>query len=277
MTAQEIRTPASLTISNGLREVRDRQGIGLRELARRLEINPSKLSGLEVNGRRAKPTTVSRILGCLQVKATEYEQLMNVAEHVDVKNYIDQSTSPVADLWAIYEQLSTSILEWAPFRIPDFLRTHRWLEATVHGDVTPTTKLDRELFHRRCRQLPVDQGERQYVFLLGDQALRMLSEETGHADQQIDFIREVSKRRDVSIRIIPSTPAPRHPTDAFTIFASGTTPIAIALQHDHCTAYLTSTSLQTSSHQAAKALLRHASDHGSTIDAWMSAVRARAS
>lgn len=277
MTAQEIRTPASLTISNGLREVRDRQGIGLRELARRLEINPSKLSGLEVNGRGARPTTVSRILGYLQVKATEYEQLMNVAEHVDVKNYIDQSTSPVADLWAIYEQLSTLVVEWAPFRIPDFLRTHRWLEATVRGEVTPTAQLDQELFHRRCRQLPVKEGERQYVFLIGDQALRMVSEETAHADQQIDFIRDVGKRRDVSIRIIPSTPAPRHPADAFTVFAGGTTPIAIALQHDHCTAYLTSTSLRTSYHQAAEALLRQASDHGSTIDAWISTACARAS
>ncbi len=277
MTAHEIRTPGSLTISNGLREVRDRRGIGLRELARRLEISPSKLSGMEVNGKRTKPTTVSRILGCLEVKATEYEQLMNVAEHVDVKNYIDQSTSPVADLWAIYERLSTSVVEWAPFGIPDFLRTHRWLEATVHGDVAPRAKLDQELFHRRCRQLPVDQGERQYVFLIGDQALRMLSEETGHAEQQVDFIREVGKRKDVSIHIIPSAPVTRHPADAFTIFASRETPLAVALQHDHCTAYLTSTSLRTSYHQATEALLQQASDHDSTIDAWISAVHARAS
>jgi hypothetical protein len=103
----------------------------------------------------------------------------------------------------------------------------------------------------------------------------MVSEESGRADQQIDFIREVGKRKDVSIRIMPSTP--RHPADAFTVFANGTTPIAVALRHDHCTAYLTSTSLRTSYHEAAKALLHQASDRGWTIDAWIASVRGRAS
>jgi hypothetical protein len=236
------------------------------------------MSSLELGTNGTKPTTVSRILGCLRVKGAEYEQLMDLAEHTEVRNYVDQFTSPAIDLFQVYELLSSCIVEWAPFRIPDLLRIRSWLGAGPDGELVPAEQeLDQELFHQRCRQLPPEQESRHYVFLIGDHALRMTCVDPGHAEQQIDFIREVNKRSDVSIRVIPSELVSPHTAGAFTVFESGPTPIAIALRHDHCTSYLTDASLRTSYHKTAQTLLQAISDKSMPAGASISCIDTRAS
>lgn len=274
MAPYEFRTPASLAVSSGLREARERRNIGVRELGRRLGFSPSRISSYELGANGPKPTTVSRILGCLHVNGAEYEQLMNVAEHTGVKNFVDHATSPVTDIFSIYEQLSSRIVEWAPFRIPDLLRTRKWLETTADGEVKPSDELAQEPFHQRFRRLPVQQEDHLRVFLIGDQALRMACEE--NAVQQIDFIREADKRKDVSIRFLPSLPGTGQPANPFTVFENGKMPMAVALRHEHCTAYLTDKSVRTSYHETAKALLRQASGESTTVEAWIASAYGRA-
>jgi hypothetical protein len=203
---------------------------------------------------------------------------MDLAEHTKVRNYVDQFTSPAIDLYQVYEMLSSRIVEWAPFRIPDFLRIRGWLRAAPDGELVPTgQELDQELFHQQCRQLPPEQEGRHYTFLIGDHALRMTCADPGYAEQQIDFIREINKRNDVSIRVIPPELARPHTASAFTVFENGPTPIAIALRHDHCTIYLTDASLRTSYHMTAQSLLRATSDRSAPVEASIPSVDDRAS
>src|SRR4051812_44433761 len=104
--------PAALAVRTGLRDARERRGIGVRELARSLGISPSVTSGLELGIFKPKPAVVARILGCLQIRGSEYDQIMDLAEQVENCNLVDQSTSPLVNLLWTYEQLASHVVEW---------------------------------------------------------------------------------------------------------------------------------------------------------------------
>ncbi|WP_439382159.1 Scr1 family TA system antitoxin-like transcriptional regulator [Amycolatopsis lexingtonensis] len=277
MATAKIRTPASIAAGLGLNALREQRKIGVRELARRLGVSPSLISGYEHGTHGVKPTRISRILGCLLVQGAEYDQMMDLADHLAVKNFVDQTTSPVTDLFATYEQLSTRIVEWSPFRIPDPLRVPRWLETAPDGEIKPSDRLDQESFHQRCRPLPAKQPNRSYVFLIGDQALQMACEDTGTAAQQIALIREADRREDVTVRVASSRPSERNPATAFTVFEDRRTVLATALRHEHCTAYLTDKALLNDYHRTARALLRKNLGESATVDAWLGAAYDRTS
>lgn len=139
--------PALLALGAGLRDARERRDISLRELARVLGIHPANLSTWELGTAGPNPATVARILGCLQAKGAEHKQLTALADHA---NRVDQTTSSLIDLLGAYQQLSSRIIEWAPFRVPDLLQASTGL-------------------------LPVDATDRSgpcsYVFMVGEQAL----------------------------------------------------------------------------------------------------------
>lgn len=234
--------PALLALSTGLRDARERRKISLRELARKLGIHPSNLSNWELGMAGPTPATVARILGRLHASGTEYDQLMALAAHVGDANWVDQSTAPIIDLLGTYERLSSRIVEWAPFRLPDVLLPP---PSTLSDE--RTQRSDLESFHRQVRQQTMNEGHRRYVFIVGDHALGTAGHERIH-NVDLEAVTHIR------IEVLPSSAAP----EPFTLFESGAKPIAVALKHTHCTAYLTDKDLLADYHRTAKALLREA-------------------
>jgi transcriptional regulator with XRE-family HTH domain len=267
------RKPAVLAVSTGLRDARERRKIGLRELARMLGISAQKLSSVERGTNVPEPTLVAQILGCLRVSRTEFDQIMKIAKQVDVPNLVDQSTSPLIDLLWTYEQLSSRIVEWAPFCIPDLLLPPPPSAAARDETAEQSERHDQQLFHRQCRRQTMEQGGRRYVFLIGDEALRMARDEPDGAEQ-IRQLCEAGRRLDVTIRVVQSEPGS---AAAFTLFESGPRPIAVALKHSHCTTYGTDKSLLNKYHDTARELLERAFAQPITIEVWLDSLQARAS
>nr|WP_255481946.1 Scr1 family TA system antitoxin-like transcriptional regulator [Amycolatopsis sp. SID8362] len=261
--------PVVLAVSVGLRDARKRRKIGLRELARMAGISAQKLSNVELGTNTPEPTLVAHILGCLRVSRTEFDQIMSIAKQVDVPNFVDQSASPLIDLLWTYEQLSSQIIEWAPFCLPDLLLPPPQPAAAQEQ----AGRHDEELLHRQCRRQTMERGGRRYVFLIGDEALRMVCEEPDGAEQ-IRQLRETGRRKDITIRVIRSGLGAAAP---FTLFEDGTEPIAVALKHSHCTTYGTDRSVLNKYHDTAKALLGRAFTQSATIEAWLDSLQARAS
>jgi transcriptional regulator with XRE-family HTH domain len=239
-TTMTTHAPALLALSTGLRDARERRKISLRELARKLGIHPANLSNWELGTTGPTPATVARILGFLQAKGTEYKQLMALAEHIGDANWVDQSTSPLIDLLGTYEQLSSRIVEWAPFCVPDLLQAP---SSTLSDG--GTQRSDLELFHRQLRRQAMNDGQRRYVFIVGDHALRTADGEPTRDDH-------LPAAAHIDVRVLPSSTAP----EPFTVFETGRKPIAVALKHTHCTTFLTDKDLLTSYHRTAKAFLR---------------------
>ncbi|MDS0133197.1 MULTISPECIES: Scr1 family TA system antitoxin-like transcriptional regulator [unclassified Amycolatopsis] len=268
------RKPAVLAVGIGLRDARERRKIGLRELAGMLGISAQKLSSVELGTRKPDAKLASRILGCLRVTGAEFDQVMQIAEQVDTSNFVDQSASPLIDLLWTYEQLSSRIVEWAPFCIPDLLMPRPCPAATGRDIGVQSERRDQELLHRQCRRQTMEQGGRRYVFLIGDQALRLTCTESDGAEQQIKLLREAGRHKDVTVLVVPSGPSS---AAAFTLFEDGPEPLAVALRHSHCTTYGTDKSVLGRYHDTAKALLGRAFTHPVTIEAWLDSLQARAS
>ncbi|MFB9690320.1 Scr1 family TA system antitoxin-like transcriptional regulator [Amycolatopsis plumensis] len=267
------RKPAVLAVSVGLRDARERRKIGLRELARMLGISAQKLSNVELGKYDPEPTLVASILGCLRVSRNEFTQIMDIARQVGIPNFVDQSASPLIDLLWEYEQLSSRIVEWAPFYIPDLLVPTPPPTAPDEKTGVQSERHDQELFHRQCRRRTMEQGGRRYFFLIGDQALRMAYNEPDGAEQ-IGLLCKAERCKDITIRVIPSGPSS---VAAFTLFEDGPGPIAVALRHSHCTTYGTDKSVLSKYHDNANALLERAFAPSATIEAWLDSLQARAS
>jgi transcriptional regulator with XRE-family HTH domain len=272
-TMNATRKPAVLAVSVGLRDARERRKMGLRELARLLGMSAQKLSNVELGTNVPEPTLVAQILGCLRVSRTEFDQLMKIAKQVDVPNFVDQSASPLIDLLWTYEQLSSRIVEWAPFCIPDLLLPTPPPVAARDATTEQSERHDQELFHRQCRRQTMEQGGRRYVFLIGDEALRMARDEPDGAEQ-IRQLREAGRRLDVTIHVVPSGP---DSAAAFTLFEDGPRPIAVALRHSHCTTFGTDKDVLNKYHDTARALLGRAFAQPVTIETWLDSLQARAS
>ncbi|SEF24755.1 hypothetical protein SAMN05421837_102850 [Amycolatopsis pretoriensis] len=259
-----IRPPATIAISSSLRDARVRRGLGLRRLAHKIGVYPATLSAWELGTKVAPETAVAWILGSLQVESTEYERVMALAPHAGDANLVDHSDPQLGHLLWTYEQLASRVVEWAPLCIPDLLQTRAYAERVLDKAVVPDDRRDMELLNRRVRQQALSDGNRRYVFLIGDQALHSLEDLD---TQQIEHLRAAAQSPHVTIRIVPSAEAALRSVGAFTLFEDRSEPIAVVLRHHHCNAYLTDRKLLSRYHDTAKSLLRRAFDESGTADA----------
>ncbi|MFI5590125.1 Scr1 family TA system antitoxin-like transcriptional regulator [Amycolatopsis sp. NPDC051758] len=275
--APVITKPALLAVSTSLREARERQGLGVRELARQLGVSPSRVSNWELGTHEPKPTVAARLLGSLQVGGSEFDQILEISEHLSDRNFIDQSSSRLVNLLWAYEKLASRIVEWAPFAIPDLLQTPTCGDAVVDIPLTRSDRLEQERFHRQFRHETLDEGTRQYVFMIGEQALDNLRNDPNAARQQIAHLRASEKLKHITIRVAPTTVRASRSMSPFTLFELGAGAFAVALRHNYCTSYLTDAVLVGGYSDTARALQRQGIKDFMTVEQWSDSVERQAS
>ncbi|HEY1570237.1 MAG TPA: helix-turn-helix transcriptional regulator, partial [Pseudonocardiaceae bacterium] len=69
-------TPKQRALGAALRKAREADGIGVRELARRINDDAGALSRYEKGERAAKPEKIAQILATLGVNGSEYDSIM---------------------------------------------------------------------------------------------------------------------------------------------------------------------------------------------------------
>ncbi|MEV6449038.1 Scr1 family TA system antitoxin-like transcriptional regulator [Amycolatopsis sp. NPDC051716] len=259
-----IRPPATVAVSSSLREARERRRIGLRRLADKIGVRAATLSAWELGIRVAPATAVAWILGYLRVESAEYDRVMALASHAGDANLVDSSDTQLGHLLWTYEQLSSSVVEWAPSCIPELLQTRAYAERVLDKAVVKDDRRDMDLLSRQVRQQALNDGTRRYVFLVDDQALHDLDD---LRDDQIDHLRAASQLEHVTVRIVPSTETALRSIGAFTLFEDRSGPIAVVLRHHHCNIYLTDRTMLSRYHDTARTLLRHAVDKPASTSA----------
>ncbi|GHG08848.1 MULTISPECIES: Scr1 family TA system antitoxin-like transcriptional regulator [Amycolatopsis] len=255
MPKPTIRPPATVAVSSSLRDARKRRGIGLRRLAEKIGVHPATLSAWELGIKVAPATAVAWILGYLRVESAEYDRVMALAPHAGDANLVDQSDPQLGHLLWTYEQLSSDVLEWAPLCVPDLLQTRTYAERVLAETVMQEDRRDMKLLSRQVRQQAFDDGDRRYVFLIGDKALHGIA---SLHNEQITHLRATAQLKHVTVRIVPSTETALNSIGAFTLFEDRSDPIAVVLTHHHCNSYLTDRTMLSRYHDTARALLRRA-------------------
>jgi len=127
------------------------------------------------------------------------------------KEYSDVIGGPL-DAYLDFESGASVIRSYAPLIIPGLLQTSAYAFRTIEALPPPKTpdqvKKLAELRKRRQEVLYVDQGPTQLSAVIDEAALRRTVGTLEDTWAQLNHLMEVSKRRNVSIRIIPFDEGP---------------------------------------------------------------------
>jgi len=243
----------------GLRTARVARGLGMRELARMVDVRPQELSHWEIGTRVPKIAQVGLLLGALRVEPVERQRLLELAEYAREPNWLERSIpgiSPRLSAFIEYERTASAIFAWEPLLIPGLLQTPDYIRSIMDKLSLPIEQADNRLRVRLDRQrILTRQDPVRFRALIGEQSLR---ENFGGAEvmsDQIDHLLEMSGRANISLRIVPSGIG-YHPglIGPFDIYEFADSPPIASVEHVSSTAFLHEESQTTGHKHDAKGL-----------------------
>lgn len=105
-----MNTSGDMTLGQKLRELRERSGLSLRELARAAKVSAPFLSDVELGRRYPKDETLLLIAGKLRVSAATLKKHDHRAAMADLKRMADGTPSLGAAFRAMVEQVNAGTL-----------------------------------------------------------------------------------------------------------------------------------------------------------------------
>ncbi|WP_433262297.1 helix-turn-helix domain-containing protein [Actinosynnema sp. CS-041913] len=138
-------TPKAVALGAELRAARERAGFGLREFAKRLGIDHSKLSRTESGERPPEPELTAEILTNLGVVGSEFERIVDMARITDDSVWVavslpDQQSQLSALL--SFEQMATRLTSVSPLLVPGLLQTGGYARAIMRGGRVPQQEIE---------------------------------------------------------------------------------------------------------------------------------------
>lgn len=229
----------------GLRTARVARGLGMRELARMVDVRPQELSHWEIGTRVPKIAQVGLLLGALRVEPVERQRLLELAEYAREPNWLERSIpgiSPRLSAFIEYERTASAIFAWEPLLIPGLLQTpeYAWAILGTGGRQRAETELRLRLKVRLLRQeVLTGRDPSPYTVFLGEAVLRQRLGGREIMVPQLKYVSELAKRRNISLRILPEGEE-FHPglNGSFVIFDFADLPPIIFLEQYRGSAYL---------------------------------------
>jgi len=193
-----------------IRAAREEKQYGVRELARRIGVNPAQLNSWESALRSPDTMDVAGILGALSVVGEQKQRILEVARLAESEAVVlGQAEKPhhitTAETCA---HMARSIVDWHPFLIPDIMRTRAYAEAALHLSAFPRKAVTDDLLNTRAlaaighlhmnADVAVFIGERAITHTIGDPFLAL---------QQLRFLllmTDPQRAPNVTINIVPS-------------------------------------------------------------------------
>lgn len=193
-----------------LRVCREKAGLNLREAAEAVDWDKSTLSRLETGKRKMTVEEVAQLLGVYRVRGAAKDELLATVRTMDEPGWWDQGLQglPKESLTlAEYEADAAKITNWAPLLIPGLLQTMDYARAWMLATGTDPGGVELRLTARLRRQQILN-TDLNYVAFIGESALRTSVGDAATSARQLAAIREIGKRRNVSIRVVPSVAGP---------------------------------------------------------------------
>ncbi|MFB9930147.1 helix-turn-helix transcriptional regulator [Amycolatopsis halotolerans] len=189
-----------------MRDARLAARFGVRELARRIGVNPALLSSWELGYRVPGPEEVAGMLGALGVTGEEKEWIARLARGIAGPGWFTPGSQASPTHFAAlkaHERAALSLSVWAPIVFPDLLQTPgyaRFARGTESQDVTALEALMRRrdvLFGAQAVSADFFIGEDAVYNHFGDDVMA----------QQLRFIVDLAVRaRTITVRLLPRLP-----------------------------------------------------------------------
>jgi uncharacterized protein DUF5753/helix-turn-helix protein len=206
-----LPTLRSRALGDGLRAAMCEAGMGVRELARRLDWTHPYLSHLLTGSRAVSELDLNSIVVACRVNREERDRLFRIQRDLGTRGWLQQY-GPGADeqhTLAENERKATSVTEVQVAAIPELLRTEGYVRKVLGQAPARTASLSarQSIFNRSPQP--------QMTFFLHELALRAMPGATAVMSEQVHDLLRYSVRPNVELRIIPR--AAGAPMGAFTM------------------------------------------------------------
>lgn len=196
--------PQALWLGADLRAARERAGLGVRELAKRLDMNHARISLWE-NGKKVPATgDVERYLDAIGIDDDERVRLVDMAKQAKEPNWLAAGIPGVAEeLGALMEieRRAKVIVDWpGPEVIPGLLQTGDVARAIMGDLPSADTSVAMRLARKDIltRRIPVE-----LVALIGESALRQPLADPDVMVAQLREVLDIARRPNVTVQVIP--------------------------------------------------------------------------
>ncbi|MET7996193.1 Scr1 family TA system antitoxin-like transcriptional regulator [Amycolatopsis sp. NPDC005232] len=224
MRDTQTLSPRVRILGASLREARQAARFGLRELARRLDVNPSILAHWEHGTRTPDSEEVSRVLGALGVRRDQARHILNLARGLSDPNSITFGSKAALGhhlAETAHEAVATAMTIWSPLLIPSLLQIPDYLRATVKAALPTVAARESYLTEFLERRASSPAGTRVPVdVFVGAAALQETVDNDDTMVRQLRFLGDTAAiNAAVTIRLVPSDVG-FHPglAGAFTLF-----------------------------------------------------------
>jgi transcriptional regulator with XRE-family HTH domain len=201
-------TPKARALGAELRQARERAGVGLRELARRLEISHSVLSRIETGERPPRPEDVASILTALGVHGPAQESILELSRDTGGSHWLsvgmpelDRQLAALLD----FERTASHIVDVSPLLIPGLLQTSEYVRAIMTAAGLPSHEVEmRSAMRLGRREILRTRNPVRLTAYIGEPALCQQIVNAAAMREQLKFIVKMAEQPHVTVHIIPT-------------------------------------------------------------------------
>jgi transcriptional regulator with XRE-family HTH domain len=197
-----------------LKSQREANQMSLREVARRADWSPSKVSSWE-NGRRVSPIDAAIYLAHCGTKAKERDRLLELTRPPSdlywVRPYFSDLVDPMKSL-IIQENLATRVISNSPTALPGMLQTEDYVRTIYEMSGRYTTDrlqllIQARIDRQRLLQRP---NPPQCLYFVYEHTLRSILRDPALMHEQLQPLVLATNLPHCTIRVVPASAPPYH-------------------------------------------------------------------
>ncbi len=191
-----------------LRALREQAGLSGAEVARRLDMSPSKISRIETGSTGLQVEDVAALLGFYQVPADVRDELLDLVRRSTERGWWTRQPG-LPTLWRnliSFEAKATRVQNYEALVVPGLLQTAEYARAILQG-IAPTiteAELDDLVAARMARQAVLARASAPQFFAVVDEgALRRPGGAPGGMPRQLQHLLGAAEQPHVALRVVP--------------------------------------------------------------------------
>lgn len=203
-------SPRARMLGAWLRDARETNtDLGVRELARKLDIQHPNISRWETGERMPRPEDVAKYLTAVDVNGAECERLINLARAATEPNWLTLGEPGASEALAAlieFEQTAKQITDWSPTVVPGLLQTGDYARAIMNdaGGV-PTQERDQRVRVRLSRRDVLSRRDPvQFSAIIGQESLRQVIGGPEVMADQLRHLKQFSDWPTVTLQVLPT-------------------------------------------------------------------------
>jgi transcriptional regulator with XRE-family HTH domain len=199
-------TVLRILLGSHLRRLREVRHITAKQAAASIRASESKISRIELGRNAIREIDVLDLLTLYGVSPQEKEQLLGLAEQANRPGWWHRYHDILPEWFQSYvgmEEAALSIRVYEPQLVPGLLQTEDYATAVFSLSDFPIEEAERHVVLRKERQRRFREGKLKLWAIVDEAALRRPVGGAGVQLEQLRYLREQSRRPNLTLQVIP--------------------------------------------------------------------------